>query len=297
MVREEYTATTPGCNLQRPEPQYVYSIGIYGWRKRCLYLLVLLLIIILVVNLALTIWIMKVMWFSSTGMGYLEVQSEGLRLEGESEFLYPLYAKEVHSRKDSLLLLQSTDNVTLNARNEDGKVTGRLSVGPDMVLFDGQEFQINSVNQDGKHLFTATEDEIMIGTDKLRVTGPEGALCEHSIETPLIKGVKGVSNAKELRLESPTRSLSMDAPQGIHIKAPGGGIKALSRLDIILSSSNGVLTLDAETLRLPKLLQGTSGESDGSQGLYEICVCSDGKLYLAEAAKDSTCVTYSHDCQ
>lgn len=32
-------------------------------------------------------------------MGYLYVESEGVRLEGESEFLYPLYAKEVHSRK------------------------------------------------------------------------------------------------------------------------------------------------------------------------------------------------------
>ncbi|XP_062983089.1 gamma-sarcoglycan [Elgaria multicarinata webbii] len=295
MVREQYTTTTPGTNLQRPETEYVYNVGIYGWRKRCLYLFVLLLIILLVVNLALTIWILKVMWFSPTGMGYLEVQSEGLRLEGESEFLYPLYAREVHSRQDSSLLLQSTHNVTLNARNSDGNVTGRLSVGPDMVQFDGQEFQINSM--DGNPLFTVDENEVIVGPDKLRVTGPEGALCEHSIETPLIKGIKDAKGDKELRLESPTRSLSMDAPRGIHIKAQNGAFKAVSLLDIKLHSSNGVLRLDAETLRLSKLPAGTTGESGESQGLYEVCVCQDGKLYLTEAAKDSNCVKYSRDCQ
>ncbi|KAL4690986.1 hypothetical protein H8959_013947 [Pygathrix nigripes] len=64
MVREQYTTATEGTHIERPENPYVYKIGIYGWRKRCLYLFVLLLLIILVVNLALTIWILKVMWFS-----------------------------------------------------------------------------------------------------------------------------------------------------------------------------------------------------------------------------------------
>jgi len=32
------------------------------------------------------------------GMGHLHVTADGLRLEGESEFLFPLYAKEIRSR-------------------------------------------------------------------------------------------------------------------------------------------------------------------------------------------------------
>ncbi|XP_020852907.1 gamma-sarcoglycan isoform X3 [Phascolarctos cinereus] len=185
MVREQYTTTTQGTSLERPENQYVYKIGIYGWRKRCLYLFVLLLLIILVVNFALTIWILKVMWFSPTGMGHLRVTKDGLRLEGESEFLFPLYAKEIHSRLDSSLLLQSTQNVTVNARNSEGEVTGRLKVGPRMVEVHSQQFQINS--KDGRPLFTVDEKEVVVGTDKLRVTGPEGALFEHSVETPLVR--------------------------------------------------------------------------------------------------------------
>ena len=64
MVREQYTTTPEGTHVERPENQSVYKIGIYGWRKRCLYLFVLLLLIVLLVNFALTIWILKVMWFS-----------------------------------------------------------------------------------------------------------------------------------------------------------------------------------------------------------------------------------------
>lgn len=41
--------------------------------------------------------------------------------------------------------------------------------GPRMVEFHGQQLQINS--KDGKPLFTVDEDEVAIGTDKLRVTG------------------------------------------------------------------------------------------------------------------------------
>ncbi|XP_045150002.1 gamma-sarcoglycan isoform X1 [Echinops telfairi] len=290
MVREEYTTATEGARLERPEDQYFYKIGIYGWRKRCLYLFVLLLLVILVVNLALTIWILKVMWFFPTGMGHLLVTKDGLRLEGESEFLFPLYVREIRSRMDSSLLLQSTQNVTVNARNSEGEVTGRLKVGPQMVEVQNQQFQINS--KDGKPLFTADEKEVAVGTGRLRVTGPEGALFEHSAETPLVQA----DPFQELRLESPTRSLSMNAPRGVHIKARAGNIEALSQMDIRLGSSDGMLVLDTETVRLPKLTQGTGDPAGISQGLYEICACPDGKLYLSVAAVGTTCQENSHVC-
>lgn len=65
MVREQYASTTNDSGLLTPVADSLYKIGIYGWRKRCLYLFVLLLIIILMVNLGLTIWILRVMWFNA----------------------------------------------------------------------------------------------------------------------------------------------------------------------------------------------------------------------------------------
>lgn len=47
------------------EPRYHFKIGIYGWRKRCLYILILGLLVMVIINLALTLWVLKVMEFSS----------------------------------------------------------------------------------------------------------------------------------------------------------------------------------------------------------------------------------------
>lgn len=38
---------------------------IYGWRKQCLYVIIFLLMVLITVNLALTLWILKVMEISS----------------------------------------------------------------------------------------------------------------------------------------------------------------------------------------------------------------------------------------
>ncbi|KAF3825941.1 hypothetical protein GH733_006768 [Mirounga leonina] len=88
----------------------------------------------------------------------------------------------------------------------------------------------------------------------------------------------------------------MDAPKGVHIKAHAGKIEALSQMDIIFQSSDGMLVLDAETVCLPKLVQGTQGAAGSSQRLYEICVCPDGKLYLSVAGVGTTCHENSHIC-
>ncbi|XP_046892490.1 gamma-sarcoglycan [Hypomesus transpacificus] len=289
MVREQYVATTQGPDVA-PVVDHIYKIGIYGWRKRCLYLFVLLLLIILVVNFALTIWILRVMWFNTEGMGYLKVTSDGVRLEdGESEFLFPLYAQEIHSREDSSLLVHSSENVSLNARNDNGDVTGSLSVGPGEAHGHTPHLVVTSNND--RMLFSADAKEVVVGTEKLRVTGPEGALFQHSVETPLLKS----EPLKDLLMESPTRFLSMDAPKGVNIKALAGNIEAASNMDVLLDSSEGLLILEAETVRMPRLPTFEGGVSGNAQGLYEVCVCPSGKLFLSKAGLTSTC-SESQEC-
>lgn len=46
-------------------PDDGFQLGLYGWRKKCLYILILALAILIVVNLALTLWILKVMEFTT----------------------------------------------------------------------------------------------------------------------------------------------------------------------------------------------------------------------------------------
>lgn len=42
-----------------------YNLGIIGWRKKCLFIILFILLVLIVTNLALTLWILKVMDFST----------------------------------------------------------------------------------------------------------------------------------------------------------------------------------------------------------------------------------------
>uniref|UniRef100_A0A2K5F0L7 Sarcoglycan delta n=1 Tax=Aotus nancymaae TaxID=37293 RepID=A0A2K5F0L7_AOTNA len=231
MPQEQYThhrSTMPGS-----EGPQVYKVGIYGWRKRCLYFFVLLLMILILVNLAMTIWILKVMNFTIDGMGNLRITEKGLKLEGDSEFLQPLYAKEIKSRPGNALYFKSARNVTVNILNDQTKVLTQLITGPKAVEAYGKKFEVKTVS--GKLLFSADDNEVVVGAERLRVLGAEGTVFPKSIETPNVRA----DPFKELRLESPTRSLVMEAPKGVEINAEAGNMEATCRTELRLESKDG----------------------------------------------------------
>eukprot|EP00075_Anas_platyrhynchos_P022708 XP_027311961.1 zeta-sarcoglycan isoform X7 [Anas platyrhynchos] len=262
MTREQYILATQQNSLPRTENPQFYPVGIYGWRKRCLYFFVLLLLVTMIVNLAMTIWILKVMNFTV----------------------------------DSPLVLQSDRNVTVNARNHMGQLTGQLTVGADAVEAQCKRFEVRS-SEGGRVLFSADEDEIVIGADRLKVTGTEGAVFGHSVETPHIRA----EPSQDLKLESPTRSLVMEAPRGVQVNAAAGDLKATCRKELHLQSTEGEIFLNADTIRLGNLPVGSFSSSSPSssaprQTIYELCACPNGKLYLSPAGAGSTCQSSSNIC-
>ncbi|KAI5630455.1 zeta-sarcoglycan, partial [Silurus asotus] len=354
MTQEQYILASQPSSLQRPGCPAAYPVGIYGWRKRCLYFFILLLLVTMIVNLALTIWILKVMNFTVDGMGDLRITKEGVRLESVSEFLLPLYVKEIQSRRDSPLVLQSDRNVTVNARNDLGQLTGQLTVGSETVEAQCQRFEVRSSDGD-RVLFSADENEISIGTEKLRVTGNEGVVFAHSVETPHIRAepfqdlnagsamiqhpwrVKGLAQGPKsgslvllglehpklqisnqepyplsyhflkclshlVWLESPTRTLTLEAPKGVEVNAGVGEFRASCRKELTLESSEGEIFLNGKSIRMPNLPHGSvdpllsPGTSYPKHTVYEVCVCPSGKLYLSPADSASTCQTTNSVC-
>uniref|UniRef100_A0A8C1RVZ7 Sarcoglycan, delta (dystrophin-associated glycoprotein) n=2 Tax=Cyprinidae TaxID=7953 RepID=A0A8C1RVZ7_CYPCA len=277
-------------NVQSTEKPQVYKVGIYGWRKRCLYFFVLLLMILIVVNLALTIWILKVMNFTIDGMGHLRITEKGLKLEGDSEFLQPLYAKEIQSRPGSPLFLQSSKNVSVNILNEKKQLVSQLIAGSHGVHARGKMLEVKS--SAGKLLFSADDHEVVVGAERLRVMGAEGAVFSNSVETPHVRA----EPFKELRLESPTRSLYMEAPKGVKIEADAGDFQATCRSDLRLESKDGEISLDARKIKLLRLPEGKASPSGTRQTVFEVCVCPNGKLFLSQAGTGSTCQISSNLC-
>uniref|UniRef100_A0A672G1B9 Sarcoglycan zeta n=1 Tax=Salarias fasciatus TaxID=181472 RepID=A0A672G1B9_SALFA len=284
ITQEQFILGTQSLHLQRPGCDATYPVGLYGWRKRCLYFLLLLLLVTMIVNLALTVWIIKVMNFSMDGMGKLRLNQDGIHLEGVGEFLLPLYVKEIRSRRDSLLVLRSEKNVTLNARNSDGQLTGQLTVGEFPVLLP------RSHEKPCRHAVMAELRECVLSA------GSEGAVFGHSVETPLIRA----KASEDLKLESPTRTLTMEAPRGVEVRSDKGSLKVSGRKDLQLESTEGEILLDASTVQLGGLPLGaytpSPGQASREQAVYEVCVCPSGKIYLSPAGVSSTCQAVSNIC-
>ncbi|XP_040887024.1 zeta-sarcoglycan-like isoform X2 [Toxotes jaculatrix] len=261
ITQEQFILASQSLHLQRPGCDAVYPVGLYGWRKRCLYFFLLLLLVTMIVNLALTVWIIKVMNFSV----------------------------------DSLLVLRSEKNVTLNARNNQGQLTGQLTVGPEAVEAQCQRLEVRS-RDGGRLLFTADEEEVIMTTEKFTVTGSEGAVFGHSVETPLIQA----RTSEDLKLESPTRTLTMEAPRGVEVSSAKGPLKVSGRKDLQLESTEGEILLDANTIHFGSLPLGvytaSSSQVSQEQVVYEVCVCPSGKLYLSPAESKSTCQAMSNIC-
>lgn len=84
MTQEQFILASRSLHLQRGGCGTAYPAGLYGWRKRCVYFFLLLLLATMIVNLALTVWIMKVTNFSLVSAARSLLSTSGAaRLPGE----------------------------------------------------------------------------------------------------------------------------------------------------------------------------------------------------------------------
>jgi len=280
-----------GANGAPPSNAHIiYKIGVYGWRKRCLYVFILMLLVIVIINFALTIWILKVMNFSTDGMGKLRIVPEGIRVEGHTEFLKTLYASHIASLQDTSLHISSSRNITLKARDSFGDITNTFYIGNGNMKSYASSFQIIS---DGKTLFSANKDQVLIGAERLKVSGGSGAVFTKSVQTPLVRP----DDSQSLRLESPSKSLYVRGPEGVNIRASAGTITLTSLDDITLTSVNKAIRLDAKNISIPNMLISRP-EFDGNPypDVYQLCICrSNGKLFISEAR--GNCQATGRVCQ
>uniref|UniRef100_A0A182SED2 Gamma-sarcoglycan n=1 Tax=Anopheles maculatus TaxID=74869 RepID=A0A182SED2_9DIPT len=209
------------------------QLALYGWRKKCLYALIFILMVMIIVNLALTLWIMKVMEFSSNGMGQLKIVPGGIQLTGQALVLNTLRASSIRSKHGQPISVESSRNLSVNTRNAYGAVENQLFLGHDRLEVLANHFRITDTH--GTNLFAVDRDEVIVGAGSLRVEGEGGVAFRDSIQTPLVRADAG----KDLKLESPTRSLEARATQEIFIQSRAGGIETTCLNDLKLHSVAG----------------------------------------------------------
>ncbi|XP_073996623.1 sarcoglycan delta isoform X2 [Rhodnius prolixus] len=263
-------------------------IGIYGWRKRCLYLLILTLLVLVILNLALTLWVLKVMEFNTEGMGNVRIVEGGLEVSGQSFILGNLIASTIRSKPGQPINFRASHNISFTTEYH-GHNT--LTLGRDKLEAKASRFKVNDLQ--GRTLFSADKNEVVIGADLLRLSGSGGVVFDGSLQTPLVRASPG----SDLNLESPTRSLHVMAPGGISIESRAGDISASCLTDLTLHSLDGAIRLEASKVMLPGLKmahprpqpRGRPPAPPPAPVVFQLCSCHNGKLFLAPA--EGLCAT------
>ncbi|KAH8235329.1 hypothetical protein KR038_000773 [Drosophila bunnanda] len=268
-------------------------LGLIGWRKKCLYTLLLLLMLLIITNLVLTLWILKVMEFSTEGMGQLKIIPGGIQLSGQAIIMDMLRASTIRSRQGQPISIESSRNFSINTRDPNGLIENHLFLGHDKFECLSSGFRINDTN--GRSLFSVNRNEVTIGAHALRIDGEGGAVFRESVQTPHVRAEPG----RELRLESPTRQLEMTAAKDINLQSRAGGIEVVALEDVKFRALDGSLRLESSKILMPNLrtaqppILGTAQSRDHMHRVFQLCACSNGKLFLAAphsicAGDDST---------
>ncbi|XP_037782810.1 delta-sarcoglycan-like [Penaeus monodon] len=276
-VRGDLRSAPQGTTIQCGPHQY--RLGLYGWRRRCLYGLVLVLLVMVILNLALTLFILRVLDVSTEGIGGLQIVRGGMIASGDVHVLDTLVASRIVSRRRTPIRVLAANNFSIAATDAHGRRTNTIFMNTEAMECTSNRLVIR--DKVGRLLFSASREEVLVGAQHLTVTGEGGAVFSGSVQTSHVTA----PISESLLLESMTRSLEVTAPQGVALESRAGNITASSLRDFTLQSTGGVIKFDTPNIFVRGLRTSTIRTTDSSEALpdvYQVCVCSSGRLFLAK---------------
>lgn len=126
-------------------------------------------------------------------MGQLKVVPGGLQLSGQAVVMDQLRASTIRSRHAQPIVIESTRNLTVNTRDDQGALANQMFLGHDRVELLASAFRVTDPH--GHSLFSVSEEGVSVGANTLRVEGEGGTILKQSIQTPLVRADAG----KELK--------------------------------------------------------------------------------------------------
>ncbi|KAK3100526.1 hypothetical protein FSP39_021347 [Pinctada imbricata] len=277
---------TSNGDLTQDASYRTQPVGIYGWRKRCLYAVILFLVVVTVINLALIVWILRVLNFSVHGMGKMRMTEDGMRLEGRGEFLDNLYVQELRSQSNKPLYVESSKDIIMRARDEELNISSVLTLGNKKIQAQCENFEVK--DKYGTTRFQVSDKGVNIAVEEVYYTGTSKASFNASIETPTIRGPR----TKPLSIEALSTSLLMYASDEVQINSKTGSIGLMAANEIALISKD-IISLDSENIFLKNLPTSSVNSGQQSGRVYQLCMCHrTGRLFLAppgggcQASKD-----------
>uniref|UniRef100_A0AC35G653 Delta-sarcoglycan n=1 Tax=Panagrolaimus sp. PS1159 TaxID=55785 RepID=A0AC35G653_9BILA len=281
----QHTTTIIQSSIKPVPDSEIYKVGIYGWRKRLLYVFILLLTLIIVLDIFLTIWIMIVLNFTPSGIGALKIENDHIRVTGKTKFEKPVQFSQISTENNEALTLESSLGVTLNAHNLSGDTTASLDLNTNgKVSASCDRFEI--FDRNNKMLFFADSNEVGLKLDSLRILDDGGSVFEGAIQTALLR--PEIDN--NLSLESPTRSVKINAAQDIELLSNAGEFSLNTLLDINFNTKQGEIHFNGNNI----FMSGIERSHGRGNPQYQLCMCQNGKLFMA--AENADCRADKNIC-
>uniref|UniRef100_T1JQS3 Gamma-sarcoglycan n=1 Tax=Tetranychus urticae TaxID=32264 RepID=T1JQS3_TETUR len=261
-----------------PSSTRLITIGIYGWRRRFLYGLIIIISLFVVINAALTIWIVRLLNFQLDRIGKIILTDDGIIIDGKAFARDTLTARYIKSVKDSSLRIIAPENLDLEStgdKSTDGNLVNLLSLknGSINAWVNGMTIK----TRDNKPLITVNDSALTLYSTKLRINSDYGIQFNNSIQSPLILS----DPFHDLELQSKTRAVQISAATEVNLNS-GKSMNLISRKDTRFMSKSGKIILDSDKIELKNLRLGIPLKSmESDPGVYQVCVCNNGRLFMA----------------
>merc|ERR1711953_1113083 len=263
-------------------------------KKLCLLAILVFLCLIITCNLLLTVWIITSIRLNFNGLGSLSTVTNGTKIDGTTFVMDNLHAKQISSSPSSAgLELLAEKSVTMTSAGNNATNEAKLIVKDNMEIIAGT-FTITDTL--GEEILSVDESNVRIGRNKLT---SYSAILESALQTRQVSSRAG----KSLHIQSPTSFLTLEGNQGVDINATSGDLTVDSLNDVKIQSRKGKIILSTASLFVPDIpiieVEPDNKPSSRSRGagysrhqsqsrpggfyntVYQVCVCGNGKLFLA----------------
>lgn len=293
------------------------QMGIYGWRKKTIYLLLVVIILLVGINAALTFWIVSFLGFSSNGISGIDLsRNDQIIFHGNAIFQRHLYASQIGSYRNELRFNQNNGNITFqsNWNTPNNQSNSKLTVTKEKVLVETDNFEIHDrlhrlmfgINIEQQRFANESYQghSMTIRTNKLNVLDINSLRLPLALQTTLIDS----GNNDNLRLISPNGKITMQGPKSVSIESKFGDVSMITFDDLRLKSNGGPITFETSSgIYIRKLLTFNVDDSQFSSinhnfidklrmpKVYQLCICQSGKLFTVNP--DQQCAVQSaKDC-
>eukprot|EP01147_Barroeca_monosierra_P001110 gene1110-4338_t len=248
-------------------------IGIYGWRKYCLYLMVLLLVTLAIINLGMLVFVFRVLNLDEDSAGPLHFHSDRLLVRGRAEFTQGILTSKISGFDNATLRVETNQQIILKAVKD--------TTGGSTFIIDGTELRLGtprfSLSHENETYFSSTTERTEISSNEVKVDASAGMRVSGTIQTSHISN--SFEDGAGLTLESVGQQLHLAGSENVTLESETNSVKINALQGINLNAEQGNVIFRSQNLQLRDL------PTEGAGPTYFLCMCNNGRLFRVNSAQ------------